>query len=144
MWRKPTEDDLIATLSRDEVEAFRKDFETDPVPNLISETVAWARGYIRSNGNVRMDPNEETLPASCISPAMDYICIKLLKRIDLVVNETRQKAHDDAITYFRDIAAGKNNPESFGAPPTESTGGPAVEIVTSSRIRTDANRLEGL
>lgn len=144
MWRKPTEDDLIATLSRDEVEAFRKDFETDPVPNLISETVAWARGYIRSNGNVRMDPNEETLPASCISPAMDYICIKLLKRIDLVVNETRQKAHDDAITYFRDIASGKNNPESFGSAPDKPTGGSCAVVINNSRDRVSASKLEGL
>ena len=144
MWRKPTEDDLIATLSRQEVDAYRTDFEIEAVDRLISDTVAYVRTYIRSNGNVRMSPDESTLPASCVSPAMDYAAFKLLKRRNVKVNESRETAYNDAMTYFRDIAAGKTNPESYGAEPTAQTGGPAAEIVTSSRPRTDAERLEGL
>lgn len=144
MWRKPTEDDIVATLSRNEVDAYRKDFEIEAVERLLSDTVAYVRTYISSNGNVRMDPDETTLPASCISPAMDYAAFKLLKRRNVKVNADRETAYNDALTYFRDIAAGKVNPESYGSATTDTTGGPAVEIVTSSRIRTDATRLEGL
>ena len=143
-WRKPTETDLVATLSRQEVDAYRKDFEIEAVDQLLSDAAAYVRSYIRSNGNVRMDPDESTLPASCISPAMDYAAYKLLKRRNVRVNESRETAYNDAMTYFRDIAAGKNNPESYGSDPSDSSGGPAIEVVTSSRPRTDAERLEGL
>ena len=102
------------------------------------------RTYISSNGNVRMDPDETTLPASCISPAMDYAAFKLLKRRNVKVNADRETAYNDAMTYFRDVAVGKVNPESYGSATTDTTGGPAVEIVTSSRSRMDAERLEGL
>ena len=144
MWRKPTEDDIVATLSRNEVDAYRKDFEIEAVERLLSDTVAYVRTYISSNGNVRMDPDETTLPASCISPAMDYAAFKLLKRRNVKVNADRETAYNDAMTYFRDVAAGKVNPESYGSATTDTTGGPAVEIVTSSRSRMDAERLEGL
>lgn len=144
MWRKPTEDDLVSTLSRNEVDAYRKDFEIEAVERLLSDTVAYVRTYIRSNGNVRMDPDESTIPASCVSPAMDYAAFKLLKRRNVKVNADRETAYNDALTYFRDIAVGKNNPESYGSAPSDTSGGPAIEIVTSSRIRTDASRLEGL
>lgn len=143
-WRKPTESDLVATLSRKEVDAFRRDFEIDPVEQLIADTVAWARGYIRSNGNVRMNPDESTLPASCISPAMDYAAIKVLKRISIEPTDIRKQARADAIKYFEDVAAGKINPESYGADDADTTGGPAIETVVSSRVRMDAARLEGL
>ena len=144
MWRKPTESDLIAALSRKEVEAYRRDFEIDPVPPLLSQTVAWARGYIRTNGNVTMSPDEETLPASCISPAMDYAVIAILKRINIEPNEVRQKAREDAIQFFRDIAAGKNNPESHSAPENQPTGGSCAVVIQNSRDRVNAAKLEGL
>ena len=143
-WRKPTESDLVATLSRTEVDKYKNDFEVEAVEQLLSDTAAYVRSYIRSNGNVRMDPDGSTLPACCISPAMDYAAYKLLKRHNLKVNESRERAYDDAMTYFRDVAAGKNNPESYGSEPTDSSGGPAIEVVSSSRPRTDASRLEGL
>ena len=144
MWRKLTEEDLVATLSREEVDAFKNDFEVEAVTVLLADTAAWARGYIRSNGNVRLSPDEGELPASCISPAMDYAAFKVLKRRNVFPNEARVKAKDDAIEFFKDVAAGRVNPESFAAEDTAPTGGPAVEIVTSSRSRMDAERLEGL
>ena len=118
-WRKLTEEDLVAALSRDEVEAYRRDFETDPVPELLSQTANWARGYIRTNGLVRMDPTPETLPESCVGPAIDYTVIAILKRLMIEPNETRAQARQDAITYFRDISAGKNRPEDFDTAATE-------------------------
>ena len=121
MWRELTEDDLVATLSRKEVDAYRNDFEIDPVPTLLAETTAWARGYIRTNGNVRMDPNERTLPESVISPAMDYVAIKILKRLNIEPKEIRKQARTDAISYFEQIASGKVNPEGFGELPQDDS-----------------------
>ena len=121
MWRQLTEDDLVATLSRKEVDAYRNDFEIDPVPTLLAETTAWVRGYIRTNGNVRMDPNESTLPESVVSPAMDYVAIKILKRLNIEPKEIRKQARTDAISYFEQIAAGKVNPESFGELPQDDS-----------------------
>ena len=144
MWRKPTESDLVANLSRTEVDAYKNDFEIDAVEQLLADTVAHVRSYIRSNGNVRMDPDESTLPASCISPAMDYAAFKHLKRRNMKVNESRERAYDDAVTYFRDIAARKNNPESYAAPENQQTGGSCAVVIQNSRDRVNAAKLEGL
>lgn len=144
MWRKPTESDLVATLSREEVDAFKNDFEVDAVTVLLADTAAWARGYIRSNGNVRLSPDESELPASCISPAMDYAAFKVLKRRNVVPNEARVKAKDDAIEFFKDVAAGRINPESFASDETSPTGGACAVVITNSRDRVNADKLEGL
>ena len=144
MWRKLTEDDLVAALSQKEVDAYRNDFEVDAVRILLDDTAAWARGYIRTNGNVRMDPSETTLPASCVSPAMDYAVIKILKRINVNPNEVRQKAREDAIEFFKDVAAGRINPESYNADAAEATGGACAVVIQNARERVNANKLEGL
>ena len=138
MWRQLTEDDLVATLSRKEVDAYRNDFEIDPVPTLLAETTAWVRGYIRTNGNVRMDPNESTLPESVISPAMDYVAIKILKRLNIEPKEIRKQARTDAISYFEQIASCKVNPESFGELPQDdskmSVSAPAFADINPARL----------
>ena len=147
MWRKVLEADLTASLALNEIDAFRTsaDFEHDPVESQIRQVCGYVRGCIRPGGaKVRMAREEDWLPESLISPAMDYAAFKLLKRRNVKVNADRETAYNDAMTYFRDVAAGKVNPESYGSATTDTTGGPAVEIVTSSRPRTDASRLEGL
>lgn len=120
MWRKLTENDLVSALSREEVDAYRADFEIDPVPELLGQTTAYVRGYIRTNGSVRMDPDETTVPQSCVGPAMDYLVISILKRIGIEPNEVRKTAREEAVAYFRDIAAGKNKPEDFDLAPDNS------------------------
>lgn len=143
-WRKLSENDLIATLSRAEVDAFRSDFEVDAVERLLADTAAWARGYIRSNGNVKLSPNDDELPASCITPATDYAAYKILKRRNLIPNEARTKAYDDAVEFFKDVAAGRINPESYLADSSDPTGGACAVVITNSRERVSAHKLEGL
>ncbi len=144
MWRKLTEEDLIAALSRREVEAFRRDFEVDTIPQLLSQTSAMVRGYIRNNGNVRMSPEDGTIPESCVGPAIDYVVISILKRIALEPTEARSKARDAAITFFRDIASGHNNPESYLADESAPTGGSCAVVIQNSRTRVSSRKLEGL
>ena len=146
MWRKPTEDDIVATLSQAEVEAYKTsaNWASDPVALLCDRIAAYVRGYLATNGNIRMSPNEHEIPEATISPAMDYLAVDILKRLDITVSEDRRNARRDAIAYFDKIASGRVTVESYGQGDDAQTGGPAVEIVTSSRIRTDASRLEGL
>ena len=115
MWTIPQETELVATLSAAEIQAFRAsaDFSDDVVVSILSRTVALVRDYLRSNGGVKLSPDESALPAGCIAHAMDYAAYDLLKRFNLPVSDPRQRARDEAVAYFGAIAEGKLTPESY-------------------------------
>ena len=115
MWRKVQEADLTATLSVKEIESFRKsaEFENDPVEKQIRQTCSYVRGCIRTGGSkVRMAREEDWLPESLISPAMDYLRYQILTRMNVVVNESRTKAYDNALALFNELRRGEFVPES--------------------------------
>ena len=146
-WRTVDENDLAATLSQQEVDAYRRSASldgSDPVARLLSRTAALVRGYIATNGKVaRMGPSG-TLPESLVSPAMDYAAFDVLKRVNVLVNEDRRRARERAEDLFRDVAQGKYTPEADGADDAASTDGPAIEVVATVRDRVSAAKLEGL
>ena len=146
-WSTVDETDLAATISQDEIDAYRASGPVDGsdlVARLLSRTVAMVRGYIATNGKVaRMGPSG-TLPESLISPAMDYAAAEILKRQNVELNEDRRKARERAEDLFRDVASGKYTPESDDADDTASTDGPAIEVVSTVRDRVSAAKLEGL
>lgn len=146
-WRTVDENDLAATLSQQEVDAYRRSASldgSDPVARLLSRTAALVRGYIATNGKVaRMGPSG-TLPESLVSPAMDYAAFDVLKRVNVPVNEDRRRARERAEDLFRDVAQGKYTPEADGADDAASTDGPAIEVVATVRDRVSAAKLEGL
>lgn len=138
-WRKPTEDDLVATLSQREAEAFSRSasFAAEPVAILLVRTAEWARGYIRRNGSVTLCPDGGTLPEGCISPAMDYAASDVLKRMAIPLNEDRRKARQEAIAFFEAVAANKVTPESFGGDETGESpvaASPTSAPATPSRL----------
>ena len=146
-WSTVDENDLAATLSQGEIDAFRQDASldgSDPVARLLSRTVAMVRGYIATNGKVRRMGPSGTLPESLISPAMDYAAADVLKRMNIPLNEDRRKARERAEELFKEVAAGRFTPESDGADDAESTDGPAIEVVATVRDRVSAAKLEGL
>ena len=146
-WRTVDENDLAATLSQGEIDAFRQDASldgSDPVARVLSRTVAMVRGYIATNGKVRRMGRSGTLPESLISPAMDYAAADVLKRLAVPLNDDRRKARERAEDLFKDVAAGKYTPESDDADDTASTDGPAIEVVCTVRDRVSAAKLEGL
>ena len=146
-WRTVDENDLAATVSQGEIDAFRQDASldgSDPVARLLKRTVAMVRGYIATNGKVRRMGPSGTLPESLISPAMDYAAADVLKRINVSLNDDRRKARERAEDLFKDVAAGKYTPESDDADDTASTDGPAIEVVCTVRDRVSAAKLEGL
>ena len=146
MWRKPTEDDILATISQAEVDAYSKSssWTSDPIEMLLNRAAAYVRGYLATNGNIRLSPNEHEIPEATISPAMDYLAVDILKRINRSVNDARRDARRDAIAYFDKIATGKLMVENFGTSDAKSTGGACAVVITNSRDRVNASKLEGL
>ena len=61
-----------------------------------------------------MAPAEDWLPESLISPAMDYMRFNILTRMNLVVNESRTKAYENAKELFDQLLRGEFVPESDG------------------------------
>lgn len=143
-WKQITEQNLVAALSRHEVDAYRRDFEVETVDLLIAGITAEVRDYLASNGNVRLDPDERRIPPSCVAKALDILVIRVLKRINVQPVQVRIDAANSAEEYFSKIAEGRITPQSYDAGAADQTGGPGVEVVTASRIRTDAAKLEGL
>ena len=91
-WTKPTRDDLTATVSAEEVDAFgdSADF-ADAVSGILSRTTNLVRGYVRAGG-AKVPAEPGTIPPSLLAPAMDYAAFDLLKRFNIPVSEDRRKA----------------------------------------------------
>ena len=120
MWKKLTEENLVAALSRREVEAFRRDFEVDTVQRLIDDLTGEIRGYIFSNGKARMDPDESTIPASCVPKAVSILVVRVLSRINLQPVEVRVDNAKLAAEFFNSLAAGKGKVEDYDTPVTDT------------------------
>lgn len=143
-WKTITEENLVAALSRREVDAYRRDFEVETVDLLIVDVTAEVRDYIASNGNVRLDPDESKIPASCVAKALDILVIRVLKRINIQPVQVRIDAAKSAEEYFQKIAEGRITPKSYDAAPGEQTGGSCAVVIQNSRDRVNAHKLEGL
>lgn len=143
-WKTITEENLVAALSRREVDAYRRDFEVETVDLLIADVTAEVRDYIASNGNVRLDPDESKIPASCVAKALDILVIRVLKRINIQPVQVRIDAAKSAEEYFQKIAEGRITPKSYDAAPGEQTGGSCAVVIQNSRDRVNAHKLEGL
>lgn len=116
-WRTVDENDLAATISQSEIDAFRRDGATDgsdAVARLLDSTVSYVRSFCTMNGRVKMGP-DGTIPAGLVVPAMDYASAKVLKRIDVPLNEDRRAALKRAEELFEKISQGAITPESYAA-----------------------------
>ena len=114
-WREVDENDLAASVSQGEIDAFRQDGAldgSDPVARLLESTVALVRNYCSMNGSVRMGP-PGTIPAGLVIPAMDYAMAKVLNRLAVPLSEDRRSALRKAEETFDNIAKGVITPESY-------------------------------
>ena len=106
-WIKPTKDDLTATVSADEVEAFGQSADfADAVEGILSRTSDLVRGYVRAGGT-KVPAEAGTIPPSLLAPAMDYAAYDLLKRFKVATTEERRKARADALAHFEKVAERK-------------------------------------
>ena len=117
MWRSITEADVVSTLSRKEVDAFRQSVDEGGtlLDDLCRRTAQMVRAYIRAGARVSVSADGDTIPEGLISPACDYLVFDLLKRMPVPVGEDRRRAREQAIALFDDLAAGKVIPESVDA-----------------------------
>ena len=115
-WKRITEENLIAALSRRELEAYRRDFEVDTVQQLIADLTGEIRGYIFSNGKARMDPDETTVPASCVPKAVSILVVRVLSRINLQPTQIRVDNAKLAEEFFNNLAAGRGKVEDYDTP----------------------------
>ena len=146
-WITPTEQDLAGTLSQREIDAFRASpaasMAADPVADTLAAATDLARGYCRSNGNLRMGP-AGTIPRSLLSPVLDVAAFNVLKRLPVPVNEDRRRAQEEAMRILRDVAEGRTTPEGHGEAEDAAAGTVAVTVAASSRRRVTPAKLEGL
>ena len=145
-WRVPTEDDIIATISVAELEAYKAsaNWQEDPVEILCRRAAAMVRDALRSNGKVDMSPNEYEIPEGCISRAMDYVCYDIVKRNGGNASEERKEARRGAEKYLERIAAGEITPVGYQESQNQVTGGANAEVVKASRLRITPEKVEGL
>lgn len=114
-WRTVDENDLAASVSQGEIDAYRRDGAldgSDPVARLLESTVALVRNYCSMNGAVRMGPLG-TIPCGLVIPAMDYAMAKVLNRLSVPLTEDRRSALRRAEEIFDNIAKGVVTPESY-------------------------------
>lgn len=106
-WIKPTRDDLIATLSAEETDAFcLSDDFTDVAQAILERTVFFVRGFVRSGG-AKLPEDASLMPPSLLAPAMDYAAYDILKRMSVEVGEARRRAREDALSLFKEVGAGR-------------------------------------
>ena len=97
-WTKPTREDLTATISSEEIDAFSASADfSDVVDANLRRTVQLVRGYVRAGG-MTLPEDESLMPPSLLAPAMDYAAYDLLKRFSV---EMRSRAAAHARMHFR-------------------------------------------
>lgn len=120
MWKQPTIEDLKASLSDIETQVFGQEaFDEQPLIDQLANSVSHVRGFVRSGRKCRMPDDQTLLPDFLIAPAIDYAAFNLLKRLRLVVNESRTKAYDRACSLFEKVGSGQIVPEDYGEKPSE-------------------------
>ena len=120
MWKKPTNEDLVATLSQVEVDEFNNspEFATqeNPSERIIADTAEMVRGYIRkleNKGAIRIHPDDGYIPTGLMNVAMDIASFKMLKRFNIEPTEARKRAYEDAMQVLRDVGNELMIPESY-------------------------------
>lgn len=145
MWRIATSDDLAATLSDQEIEAFRTSYtgDGDPVEILLNRTASMFRAAIRTGGRARMSRIPYAIPEAVISKAMDYAAFDVLKRLDITINEDRRKAREEAEDLLKRLERGEFEVESDGETDADNVGRHAAQLVSVAPNRITPHGLNG-
>lgn len=119
-WKKPTNEDLVATLSQVEVDQFNNspDFQTQNSPSerVIADAAEMVRGYLRkleNKGAIKIHPEDGFIPQGLMNPCMDIAAFKMLKRFNLEPTEARKRAYEEAMQVLRDVGNELMIPESY-------------------------------
>lgn len=116
-WRKPTKRDIAAKLTQRELDAFSAspDFMSgaDPVSDILELTAETVRGFCRTNRQVKMSPENGTIPEGLMTFAMDMAAFDILKRTALEPNDVRKAAWEKAMELMQSVGKGEYIPESY-------------------------------
>ena len=137
-WIKPTREDLTATISSEEIDAFSASADfSDVVDANLRRTVQLVRGYVRAGG-VKLPADESLMPPSLLASAMDYAAYDLLKRFSVEISEPRRRAREDALSIFKEVGAGRMAVE----PNEDEDGSSAVAVSPMTAPPTPARLLD--
>ena len=98
-WNEPTEEELAATLSQQEIDAYRGGGAvdgSDPVASLLRRVAALVRAWVSMGGRCKAIGPVGTIPDSLSVYAMDFTMGKVLNRLGVPLNEDRRKALEKA------------------------------------------------
>lgn len=147
-WDTISETDVLARLSRQEVEAYRAqpmDGGTDdPLSEIIAGAVAEARGRIAAHSANRLDDTTTTVPDSVVHHLLAIIRYRLLTRLPLRVTEARRKEYEDALDFLKAIARGEVAIEDPDGDGTGESVAPAAVVVESRSTRITGAQMAGL
>lgn len=93
-WRRPTQDDLTARLSQDELDAFAVSagFSSDVVDGVLAQSAAFARDAVRSGGRCRLSPEDGAIPEGLFRPVLAIAVLDLLNRFSVQPTDARREA----------------------------------------------------
>ena len=124
-WRIPTQDDLTARLSADEMDASSSSsgFSPDVADGVLAQAAAFARDAVRSGGRARLSPEDGSIPDGLFRPVLAIAVLDLLNRFSIPPTDARRDAAKAAESYLAEIASGKIVPESYAADDAEEAKG---------------------
>ena len=133
-WRTITEDELTASLSAAEIEAYRRSAQFgDPVADQIRAVAAYVRGVVRSSpARVRLAADPLAVPESLVVPAMDYLRHSVLARMNIEVNASRTLAYNKACELFEQVRKGEFVPEGADEEKEEDATAPAGSPIAAA------------
>jgi phage gp36-like protein len=145
-WLAITADEIKTRLSGPEAEALQSSAlatdQVDPLPDVISQVTDEVRGYVAAHNANTLGP-AGTLPPQVRAAAIAIIRWRLSGRLaigkaaQLLQSESRRQEYEDAVSFLKDVAAGKVAIETPDVTGPETI--PQVEGAWGSNEKIDFN-----
>lgn len=143
MWRAPTEDDFLSTVSSAEDNTFRTKLlqpgQADPYQSILAQGTGLFRDAIRSHSANRLDPDATTLPEAAIFHMVVIMRQRLCGRFNVgEQTEARRDEFKAANKWLADVAKGDIRVEEPGETPATQT--PVLSPAVNESPRRDGWR----
>lgn len=119
--------------------------QADPLADTLAKVVQEVRGYIAAHQQNALGEGV-TIPDELENAACAIARYRAFNRLPVksLLTETRITEYKDALALLRDVAAGRFAIEQPVTVSDQVTGGPGVEIVSSTTRRATRAKLSGL
>lgn len=135
------DDDAVSHLT----DSYNEGIDTDVLDDLVTEVEGEVDSYLSERYEVPVDVSSDTSLASRLrGVTLDIAQFHLLARGDNY-SEAKEKLHDKAIQWLKDVAAGKANLPAEEAPAGGASkiswgAGPSTDIDEDDRVFTRGNQ----